>query len=230
MADHDVYCEALVRESDRDRFLAALFAPARYRPALFALYAFDLEIGRVASLVREPMAGEIRFQWWRDVIAGRGHSGGSPVATALIEAMQSSRMPECELIDFIDAHAAALHPETPSAERDEAHAKADGLIFGLAARILNDGESPAIGRLSQVAGSVLCLVRKPLNGDRGVRGLGRERLSAAQDLLRQTPEKLWPAFLTLALVPPVLAGKSLPQWRRQWILWRAARNLPRALR
>ena len=54
------HCEALVRAADKDRFLAALFARAEHRPALYALYAFNVEIARVRELVREPLAGEIR--------------------------------------------------------------------------------------------------------------------------------------------------------------------------
>ena len=37
MADHSDYCAALVREADRDRYLATLFAPPDKRDALFAL-------------------------------------------------------------------------------------------------------------------------------------------------------------------------------------------------
>jgi hypothetical protein len=40
---------------DRDHHLAALFAPAGKREALFALYAFSAEISRVRDLAREPM-------------------------------------------------------------------------------------------------------------------------------------------------------------------------------
>ena len=65
------HCAALVRDFDRDRYLAALYAPAHLRPALYALYAFNLEIARVRELAREPMPGEIRLQWWREVCAGR---------------------------------------------------------------------------------------------------------------------------------------------------------------
>ncbi len=80
-ADASGYCEQLVREADKDRFLATLFAPAARRPALFALYAFNAEIARVRDIAREPMPGEIRLQWWREVVEGgrseeaRGASG-----------------------------------------------------------------------------------------------------------------------------------------------------------
>ena len=81
----DAHCEALVRAADKDRFLATLFAPAEHRGALFALYAFNLEVARVREVVREPLSGEIRLQWWSDVLRGegRGEVGAHPVAAAL---------------------------------------------------------------------------------------------------------------------------------------------------
>ena len=68
---------ALVRRHDRDRFQTALFAPAAHREALFALYAFNYEIARVREIVREPMLGRIRLQWWREAMAAA--FAGGPV-------------------------------------------------------------------------------------------------------------------------------------------------------
>ena len=72
MPDSFDQCEALVRAADKDRFLATLFAPARYSRALFSLYAFNVEVARIRELAREPMPGEIRLQWWRDVFSAAG--------------------------------------------------------------------------------------------------------------------------------------------------------------
>ena len=44
MQDAFAYCAELVRDADRDRYLATLFAPSRQREALFALYAFNVEV------------------------------------------------------------------------------------------------------------------------------------------------------------------------------------------
>ena len=62
------HVQELVRTGDRDRFLASLFAPDDARPALLALYAFNLEIGRIAASVSEPQLGLIRQQWWLDTL------------------------------------------------------------------------------------------------------------------------------------------------------------------
>src|SRR3984957_6677907 len=77
---------ALVRHHDRDRFQTALFAPARDREALFALYAFNYEIARVRESVREPMLGQIRLQWWREAIA-TAYEGGAPRHHQVAEAI-----------------------------------------------------------------------------------------------------------------------------------------------
>src|SRR5262245_49761252 len=65
-ADAASYCVDLVRSGDRDRFLCAAAAPPGSRRVLLALLAFNLEIARTREVVREPMLGEIRLQWWRE--------------------------------------------------------------------------------------------------------------------------------------------------------------------
>lgn len=69
-----------------DRYLAATLAPKPLRPALAALAAFAAEVGRIPEQVSEAMLGEIRLQWWRDVlVAGAaGERSGHPVADAVV--------------------------------------------------------------------------------------------------------------------------------------------------
>ena len=63
----------------------------------------------------------------------------------------------------------------------------------------------------------------------------RHHLGAARGLLNDMPPEVAPALLPVALVRPALDRMErrgyrpfhqheLPQWRRQWLLWRAARN------
>lgn len=78
-----------VRKYDRDRFLTCLFAPADRREALYALYAFNLEVAKVREAVTEPVMGQIRLQWWREAIeeiyqgGGRAHQVAEPLAQAI---------------------------------------------------------------------------------------------------------------------------------------------------
>jgi phytoene synthase len=275
-ADAD-YCERLVREADKDRFLSALFAPAAQRPALFALYAFNSEIARVRDVAHEPMPGEIRLQWWREVVEGERAEEGkaNPVAAALLETMERRQLPPQILLDLIDAHAFDLYDDPmPSLPHAEAYAtKTSGAVFELAGRILG-GEAGNLARHAGIAYGFTEMLRNfPRHAARrqlylpidilqryGVKveeaftgkaspelraALAEMRLhvrghlAAAHDLLAAAPTEVLPAFLPLALVRSSLKrmeGRAydpmraieVPQWRRQWTLWRAARH-PRAI-
>jgi 15-cis-phytoene synthase len=98
--------ESLVRQYDRDRYLASLFAPAQKRPHLLALYAFSAEVGRIANLVSEPHVAEIRLQWWLDTLDGiyHGDTQGHPVAQALAAAVAEGDIPKHALSSLAKAH------------------------------------------------------------------------------------------------------------------------------
>ena len=64
------YCAAQVRDYDYQRYFAAAFAPLDARRALYALYAFNLEIASTRERVSETLIGEMRLQWWRDTLDG----------------------------------------------------------------------------------------------------------------------------------------------------------------
>ena len=93
------HCSALVRAHDRGRYLATLFAPADRRDALYTLYAFNHEIVRVREAARESMPGEIRLQWWREVLLGEREreAAANPVAAANIFALSAIdfHVPNC---------------------------------------------------------------------------------------------------------------------------------------
>jgi len=112
-------CLTMLRDTDRDRYLACLLSPVDKRGALAALYAFNAEIARVRDVVREPLPGEIRLQWWRDLLEGTAHgdSGGNPVATALLAAVDTYRLPRQTLTDMIEARIFDLYDD-PLADRN----------------------------------------------------------------------------------------------------------------
>ncbi|SDF73658.1 phytoene synthase [Limimonas halophila] len=109
------YCGEQVRRFDHDRYLTCLFAPAAAREDLFALYAFNHEIAKVAEIVTEPMAGQIRIQWWRegldDLYAGepRKHE----VAEALAGAVQRHGLTRQAFERLLDARETDLDDDPP---------------------------------------------------------------------------------------------------------------------
>ena len=64
------YSAELVRAHDFIRYASTLFVPAAQRRALLAIYAFNVEISRVREQVSQPLPGEMRLQWWSDMLAG----------------------------------------------------------------------------------------------------------------------------------------------------------------
>jgi len=110
------YCADLVRRHDRDRFLTCLFAPPATRPALFALYAFNHEIAKVPEVVTEPMAGQIRIQWWREALDGiyagtpRKHQVAEPLSAAVRDHDLSRR----EFERLLDARERDLDDDPPA--------------------------------------------------------------------------------------------------------------------
>jgi 15-cis-phytoene synthase len=272
MADASGYCAELVRAADRDRYLAALFAPAEHRAALYALYAFNSEVARVREVAREPLPGEIRLQWWSDVLRGErgGEAAANPVAAALLASTERHGLPVDELIELVEARRFDLYDE-PMATLDELETYArntSSLLFSLASRILCGTEAEGVaqpaGRAYTLAGLMRALpvhaarhqLYLPLElierhavkmadifAGRSSPGLNaclaelrdvvRRYLAAARERLRTLPREALPAFLPLALVGPALdrlersdafAPAELAPWRRQWLLWRAARN------
>jgi phytoene synthase len=156
------HCAALVREHDRDRYLATLFAPADRRDALFALYAFALEIGRVRDVAREPMPGEIRLQWWREVLEGQreGEAAAHPVAAALRAAIAQHGLDASRLIAFVDAHTFDLYDE-PFKTLDDLDNHAvltEGLLLATAAKVLGH-EGFTIEVVMRHAGIALTVLR-----------------------------------------------------------------------
>lgn len=280
MQAHFEHCAALVRESDRDRYLATLFAPAAKRDALMALYAFNVEISRVREVAREPMPGEIRLQWWREVLSGErdGEAASHPVAAALMASATQHAIAADRLTSIVDAHTFDLYDEPMPTldDLDNYAVMTQSALIDIAATILGGGgfETMMAIRQAGIATTVSFVlthlaqhaarrqllvplevldrhgvdredlfagkVTDPLKGALAeLRRHGRRQLAAAKAEMELAPEAaiapILPALLPLALVGPTLRPmerrgyepfdvQPLSQLRRQWLLWRAARD------
>lgn len=104
---HLAACAALVERGDPDRFAAARLA-GESAWKLHALYGFNLEVARISSVVSEPLLGEIRLQWWRDVVA-EAYDGAPPraheVAGPLHALIAEGRLPRARFDALLDARA-----------------------------------------------------------------------------------------------------------------------------
>jgi phytoene synthase len=275
MQDAFAYCAELVRAADRDRFLSSLFAPAEHRAALHALYAFNVEVARVREVAREPLPGEIRLQWWSEVVNGERaeEAAANPVASALLSVIERHRLAVSALTALIDARCFDLYDDPMARLADlEAYVrKTSSTLLALAAQILAGGDAEVMETIAAPAGiayAIAGLLRAfPLHAARrqlyvplelldrqgvepqdifagrssknlravfaDLQDVARRHLLAAHQQIATLPDAALPAFLPVALVRPSLdrlarrdpfAPAELSPWRRQWLIWRAARN------
>lgn len=272
------FCETLIRDVDKDRYLATLFAPAEKRQHLFALYAFSFEVSRVREMVSEPLPGEVRLQWWRDVLQGssRGDALSNPVAAALLSTIAMFRLPVAPLVSLIDARIFDLYDDPMSTIGDlEGYCgETCSVLVRLASFILADGEDPGGAEAAGHAGVAYAIAgllrafpwhamrgqvyvpkdylakygatRDDIASGRGgpgvaaaiaeMRQLARHHLQCTRELRDTIAPLAAPAFLPVALVDqylnqmekpdydPFTSVVQVPQWRRQWTLWRQAKR------
>ncbi len=149
------FCAELVRTHDFTRYASTLFVPAEQRRALVALYAFNVEISRVHEQVSQPLPGEMRLQWWTDMLAGTDHGGveGNPVAAELMLAIRTWRLPVERLSRLIDEHQFDLYNDPmPTMAALEGYINdTSSALFSLAALIAGR-PSEAVDHLARHAG------------------------------------------------------------------------------
>lgn len=139
-ADHAAH---YLREHDRDRYLATLMLGPGERQAITALYAFNADVASIRDRAREPAAGEIRLQWWKDALTGEGHGAvrQNPLAAALLDAVAQYALPLPPLTRLLTARRFDLYDDPmPDIPTFEGYAgETNSALYQLAAMILNRG-------------------------------------------------------------------------------------------
>jgi phytoene synthase len=168
---------AMTRRHDRDRFQTALFAPAKHREALFALYAFNYEIARVRESVTQSILGRIRLEWWRENIAAAFDGGPvrrHDIVEAIASAIRDRHLTHGHFDRMIDAREADFEDDPPAdlaALEDYAEATSSSLIY-LALEALGASDPATIeaghhiGIAYGLAGLLRAMPYLPANGHR----------------------------------------------------------------
>ena len=253
------FCAELVRSHDFVRYASALFVPASQRRALLALYAFNVEVSRVHEQVSQPLPGEMRLQWWTDMLAGVDHGGveGNPVAAELLLVIRTWRLPVERLSRLIEEHQFDLYNDPmPTMAALEGYINdTSSALFSLAALITGQ-TSEGIEHLARHAGLAQGITQVmaslPLDASRrqlfvpqqvlqnhgcGIEevfaGKETQKLRAAFDqLLGEAKGHLKTAFDLLEMVPPEVRPMFLPlaQVRRDLVRMSRADSDPFTLR
>jgi len=203
-ADAAAFCAALVREHDFSRYAATLFVGPELRRALLSLYAFNVEIVRVRDQVTQPLPGEVRLQWWRDMLTGQARGGveGNPVAAELLLAIRQFDLPIDRLTRLIDEHTFDLYndPMPTGAALDGYLSDTQAALITVAAQIAAP-PSPEINHLTRHAGLALGMAQVIASLPRDA---ARRQLFVPLDLLQRHGSGLEEVF----------AGKPTPAIRK----------------
>jgi phytoene synthase len=179
------YCLTTLRGLDRDRYLAALLMPEDIRRDMAALYLFNAEIARIRDLVHEPIPGEIRLQFWRDLFEKGGGGNAGPLAAALFDVVERHNLPRHVFVNMLDARTFDLYDdpmEGRTAFEGYAGETASALIQ-LGLLVTAPSEAAALAEAAGHAGvaqaAAGALLMMPLHVRRGQIYLPADMLSAA---------------------------------------------------
>jgi 15-cis-phytoene synthase len=232
---------ATVREGDKDRFLATLFASPDQQAGLWPIYAFAVDVARIPARVSEPQLGEIRLQWWRDTVEALTTPPlpDHPLAAALARVVLAFNLPTAPLVAMLEARRFDLYSDQAEtqAQVEGYFGETESALFQLATLIVAPAAAVDAANAAGHAGVAFGLARslahptllaKLLHAYGDVAALKQsagDHLEQARAGLAQLPPAVLPAFLPLAVVPLYLKAEATPpQWRRQWQIWRAARK------
>ncbi|MER9555934.1 phytoene/squalene synthase family protein [Mesorhizobium sp. M0323] len=187
MAENTKLVMETVRAADHDRYLTALYAPEDKRDALFSLYAFNAEIAGIRDRIHEALPGEVRLQWWRDVIAAEedGAEVGHPVADALKATISAHHLPKAAFENMLEARIFDLYDDPmPSRSDLEGYCgETAAALIQLAAMVLDPVEAPRFAELAGRAGCAQAmtglLLLLPLHRERGQCFVPADILAAA---------------------------------------------------
>jgi phytoene synthase len=194
-----------VRAADRDRFLAALFAPEPERIGLLTLLAFDHELARTRTVTREPMLARIRLEWWREAVAevaGDGKPRAQPIVESLSETVRRHRLLQQRLLDLIDAR------------EEEIEGALDVVAAGHALADLQLGVLGVTDAATRQAARAV--------GAAWLMGEGPERAAVLAEA-RTHRTAIDPAALPI-LLPARLLDRQWSAWQKPLVLWWSARR------
>jgi len=175
LPDNEALCLQVLQETDRERYLASLLTPADAKAAVVALYAYNAELARVRDVVREPLPGEVRLQYWRDLLEGSAHgeTAANPVAAELLQAMAKYRLPVAPLVSMADARIFDLYDDPmETAEMFEGYAgETAAALMQLVALVLDAAAAEQATDIAGHAGVALAvagaLLLMPIHRARG---------------------------------------------------------------
>lgn len=212
--------DAQIRRVDPDRWLSSRFiTDAQARADVIALYAYDHELARAPKVTSNPLLGEIRLTWWREML-DEAYDGRPvrkhPTAQALADVIARRGLPREPLEAMIDGRYRELDPTPMPADDALAWARdTGGLAAELAAGLLAPGADVAPAR---GAGTAWAMARQA-TATPALQGVADRVLKAAREGAGKLDPAAFPAVAHAALIGRV-RGPVRDRLRMTWAVAR----------
>jgi len=209
---------AQVEAGDPLRFAATMAAPADLRPALWPVYAVNLELARAPWAAREQLLAEMRLQWWIDRLAAPDLPANAPPALAAL--FDGPAEVRAALLGVAEARRRDCHPDSPFACAEDLwaylEATGGGVMRAAAAALGCDGGRALVdlGAAAALGGWLAALPELDARGRPGLAPAGPRITDLAQQglaRLDRAGDALLPAAwpLRAALLPGADARAEL---------------------
>lgn len=134
-----------------ERALALGYTPARWRPALDALFLLDRRLGDIVRSTREPMVGQMRLTWWYEALGAldRQEPPAEPVLTGLAATVLPRGVNGGTLAAMIDGWEVLLDDPAPDDAALARYAAARGGVLFAAAAIVLGSEDARLATLGE---------------------------------------------------------------------------------
>ncbi len=174
-SDNADYVAGFLKENDPDLYFSTLLLPGPERPHVQSIYAFGADVARIRQKVSQPPAGEIRLQYWVDLLNGNAHgqTRGNPLASGLTRAMERFDLPSGPFLRLLGARRFDLYDDPmPDLATFEGYAgETCSILFQMASIVLDGGRDAGTADAAGHLGVALCLVRHlrrlPFDSSRG---------------------------------------------------------------
>ncbi|MCF6302904.1 MAG: squalene/phytoene synthase family protein [Devosiaceae bacterium] len=175
MTSHQGHIGDVLKSLDIDRYHSSLVLDNELGSDVRALYAFAADVSQIRERVSDPAVGEIRLQYWLDLISGSeyGRTENNPVASRLMYIIDRYDLPTGPLRRLLAARRFDLYDD-PMADMNtfEGYAgETNSILYQLATIILNRandaGAAAAAGHMGVAHALIGHLRSLPVTASRG---------------------------------------------------------------
>lgn len=143
MSEVDAHIAAFLKQHDSERYFSTLVLPQPADLGIRALFAFAADVALIRERISEPTTGEIRLQYWVDLLTGteHGHTEQNPLAQSLLSTIDQYDLPTGPLRRLLAARRFDLYDD-PMTDMDafEGYAgETNSILYQMASLIVNGG-------------------------------------------------------------------------------------------